>query len=301
MVCFVDTHCHLDAPEFGIEAPRIRARAAELGVALCVIPAVAAGNFDAVRALAHQQGDAYALGIHPLCTGEALDRHLDELGAELECRRDDPRLVAVGEIGLDFFAKGLDADRQARFFHAQLQLAHRHGWPVILHVRRAVDAVLGALRRIAPRWRGIAHAFNGSEQQARACIELGLKLGFGGALTFERALRLRRLAATLPLDAIVLETDAPDIQPQWLYRTQAQREAGEPQGRNEPGELPRIAEVAAGLRGMALEALAEASTRNAIEALPRLGALIESCEMGEKIDYICASRIPSPSSLPPSW
>jgi len=277
MAVFVDTHCHLDAPEFGAEMPRIRARAARLGVGLCVIPAVAAFNFAAVRELAYLQGDAYALGIHPMCTGQALDEHLDELDAELARRRDDPRLVAVGEIGLDFFVEGLDADRQARFFHTQLQLARKHDLPVIIHVRRSVDQVLKHLRQVShgERWHGIAHAFNGSEQQAQACIDLGLKLGFGGAVTFERALQLRRLASTVPLEAIVMETDSPDIQPQWLYRTQAQRDAGEPQGRNEPGELPRIAEVVAQLRGMPVAALAEATTRNAVAALPRLSSLMD--------------------------
>lgn len=276
MAVFIDTHCHLDAPEFGAEMPRIRARARDRGVALCVIPAVAAGNFGVVRELAHRQGDAYALGIHPLCTGEARDADLELLDAELALRRDDPRLVAVGEIGLDYFVEGLDAARQAHFFHTQLQLARKHALPVIIHVRRSVDKVLKHLRQVAPgqTWQGIAHAFNGSEQQAQACTDLGLKLGFGGALTFERALQLRRLAATLPVDALVMETDAPDIQPHWLYRTQAQREAGEPQGRNEPGELPRIAEAVAGLRGIGIDALAEATTRNAIAALPRLASLV---------------------------
>ncbi|MBT2322699.1 TatD family hydrolase [Variovorax paradoxus] len=276
MAVFIDTHCHLDAPEFGTDMPAIRARAAARNVALCVIPAVAAANFAAVRELAHVQNDAYALGIHPMCTTEAQDEHLALLDAELAARREDPRLVAVGEIGLDFFVPGLDTDKQERFFHTQLQLARKHGLPVIIHVRRSVDKVLKHLRQVAPgqAWHGIAHAFNGSVQQAQACIDCGLKLGFGGAVTFERALQLRRLAATLPLESIVMETDSPDIQPQWLYRTEAQRAAGEPQGRNEPGELPRIAEVVADLRGIALDALAEASTQNAIAALPRLSSLI---------------------------
>ena len=282
MAVLVDTHCHLDAPEFGAEMPVIRARAAEREVALCVIPAVKVSNFDAVRELAHLQGDAYALGIHPMCIGEATDAHLEALDAELAARRDDPRLVAVGEIGLDFFVEGLDPDKQAHFFHTQLQLARKHDLPVIIHVRRSVDQVLKHLRQVAPgqAWRGIAHAFSGSEQQALACIELGLKLGFGGAVTFDRALQLRRLAATLPLEAIVMETDSPDIQPHWIYRTQAQRAAGEPQGRNEPAELPRIAAVVAQLRGIELDALAAATTRNAIAALPRLSSLMRvSVEM----------------------
>ncbi|QFZ81317.1 TatD family deoxyribonuclease [Variovorax paradoxus] len=280
MAAFVDTHCHLDAPEFGAEMPTIRARAAERGVVLCVIPAVAAFNFATVRELAHTQGDAYALGIHPLCTGEASDADLQTLDAELHARRDDPRLVAVGEIGLDYFVEGLDADKQERFFHTQLQLARKHGLPVLIHVRRSVDKVLKHLRQTAGGrpWHGIAHAFNGSEQQANACIELGLKLGFGGAVTFERALQLRRLASTLPMDALVMETDAPDIQPHWLYRTQAQRDAGEAQGRNEPGELPRIAEVVAQLRGIDIASLAENTTRNAVAALPKLQSLLNVSE-----------------------
>ncbi|RZL64275.1 MAG: TatD family deoxyribonuclease [Variovorax sp.] len=275
MAFFIDTHCHLDAPEFGDEMPRIRARAAAEGVGLCVIPAVAASNFTTVRELAHAQGDAYALGIHPLCTGEAEDAHLDLLDAELSMRRDDPRLVAVGEIGLDYFVEGLDSEKQQRFFHTQLQLARKHRLPVLLHVRRSVDQVLKHLRQTAAGqpWQGIAHAFNGSDQQAQACLGLGLKLGFGGAVTFDRALQLRRLAASLPMHAIVLETDAPDIQPHWLYRTQAERNAGQPQGRNEPGELPRIAAVLADLRGMPIEALAAATTENAYSALPGLRGL----------------------------
>lgn len=280
MAVFIDTHCHLDAPEFGAEMPVVRARAAERGVAICVIPAVGVFNFATVRELARVQGDAYALGIHPLCTGNAQEADLETLDAELSARRGDPRLVAVGEIGLDYFVEGLDSDKQQHFFHTQLQLARKHDLPVLIHVRRSVDKVLKHLRQTAGGrpWRGIAHAFNGSEQQAQACIALGLKLGFGGAVTFERALQLRRLAASLPLEAMVMETDAPDIQPHWIYRTQAQRAAGEAQGRNEPGELPRIAEVVAQLRGLDVDALAEATTRNALEAMPRLHGLLALSE-----------------------
>ncbi|CAN5762556.1 TatD family hydrolase [soil metagenome] len=278
MAFFVDTHCHLDASEFGADEPAVRARAAAKNVRLCVIPAVAAFNFAAVRELAHGQGDAYGLGIHPLCTGEAKDSDIELLDAELAARIDDPRLVTVGEIGLDYFVEGLDDERQQHFFHAQLVLARKYDLPVVIHVRRSVDKVLKHLRQVGAGrpWQGIAHAFNGSEQQAQACIALGLKLGFGGAVTFERALQLRRLAASLPLDALVMETDSPDIQPHWLYKTAQQRQGGVPQARNEPDELPRIAEVVASLRGITIEALAEATTRNAIAALPKLGPLVDS-------------------------
>ncbi|MDF1483625.1 TatD family hydrolase [Ramlibacter sp. H39-3-26] len=286
MTVWIDTHCHLDAPEFAPDRVAVRAAAAAAGVARCVIPAVEVGNFDAVRALAHQFGDCYALGIHPLYTPRARDADLEALDAALAARHGDPRLVAIGEIGLDYFVPGLDAGRQEAFYRRQLRLARRHGLPVILHVRRSADRLLKQLRALAAEdggggnggdgrqpWRGIAHAFNGSAQQAQAFIALGFKLGFGGAVTFERARQLRRLAADLPLSALVLETDAPDIPPQWLYRAAQQRAAGQPQGRNAPGELPRIAEVVAGLRGMPLEVLAQATTRNALDALPGLEAL----------------------------
>jgi TatD DNase family protein len=283
MTGFIDTHCHLDAPEFGDERAAVRARADAAGVALCVIPAVAVFNFATVRTLAHAQGDAYALGIHPLCTGDAQDADLQTLDAELTARHDDPRLVAVGEIGLDHFVPDLDGAKQERFFHAQLQLARAHDLPVIIHVRRSVDKVLKHLRQVGAGrpWRGIAHAFNGSEQQAKACTDLGLKLGFGGTVTFDRALQVRRLATSLPLEAIVMETDAPDIQPHWLYRTQEERAAGVAQGRNEPAELPRIAAVLAQLRGMTTDELAQASTHNARDALPRLSSLLQPSGSGQ--------------------
>ncbi|MES2936305.1 MAG: TatD family hydrolase [Pseudomonadota bacterium] len=269
---WIDTHCHLDAPEFAADSAAVRARARAAGVVHCIIPAVQAGNFDAVAQLAHQHGDSYALGIHPLATPRAALEDLEVLDQALAARRDDPRLVAVGEIGLDYFVPGLDAQRQELFFREQLVLARRHGLPVILHVRRSADRLLKHLRQLPVG--GLAHAFNGSLQQAREFLRLGFSLGFGGAATYERALQLRRLAVELPLEGIVAETDAPDIPPHWLYRTAEQRAAGEPQGRNEPAELPRIGAVLAALRGIAPEELARATTANAAAALPRLQPII---------------------------
>lgn len=279
---WIDTHCHLDAPEFAADAAAVRARARAAGVAHCVLPAVRADDFERVRALAHAFGDGYALGIHPLYVGQAAgEGDLDRLDAVLARYRDDPRLVAVGEIGLDYFvpelAQGPLRERQDFFYVEQLKLARKHGLPVILHVRRSADMLLQGLRAVGNGrpWQGIAHAFNGSAQQAQAFIGLGFKLGFGGALTYERASRLRRLAVELPLDAIVLETDAPDMPPHWLYTTAGQRANGLAQGRNEPAELPRIAAELAALRGIEAQALARASTANACAALPRLRALTE--------------------------
>ena len=265
---WTDTHCHLDAPEFDADRAAVVTRARAAGVQQVVLPAVAAANFDAVRALAHEHDFAYALGIHPLCVDRAQDADLTALRTALQTHRDDPRLVAVGEIGLDHFVPGLDRAQQEVFYVAQLKLAREFDLPVILHVRRSADTLLKHLRLIRVRG-GIAHAFNGSEQQALAFVALGFKLGFGGTLTFERALQIRRLAQTLPLSAIVIETDAPDIPPAWLYRDAEQRRAGET-ARNEPGELPRIAAELAALRGITLAELADATHANARLALPKL-------------------------------
>ena len=273
---WIDTHCHLDAAEFDADRDAVREAARQAEVTRCVIPAVHAAHWPQVAQLAKQHGDAYALGIHPLFVPQAQESDLLALDLALTERRDDPRLVAVGEIGLDFFVPELCTprmrERQWLFYTAQLQLAQKHGLPVILHVRRSADLLLKGLRqsRISS---GIAHAFNGSTQQAQAFVAMGFALGFGGTLTFERSLQLRRLACELPLSALVLETDAPDIPPQWLYQTAEQRAQGAKQGRNSPAELPRIAQVLAELRGVSLTDLAAASTVNACRVLPQLAAL----------------------------
>lgn len=241
----IDTHCHLDAAEFDSDRHQVVERLRAAGVGSVVLPAVEVHNFDVVREIAATEpGFVYALGIHPLYTDRADDDALDQLHAALLRYKDDPRLVAVGEIGLDHFVPGLDRARQERLFQAQLRLAEAFSLPVILHVRRAQDTVLKYLRR-ASLSGGIAHAFNGSTQQAKAFIDLGYALGFGGAMTFPRALRIRALAATLPDESIVLETDSPDIAPAWIHP-----------GRNEPCQLPAIADSLAQLRGLSREEVA---------------------------------------------
>jgi len=272
---WIDTHCHLDAAEFDADRDAVREAARQAGVMRCVIPAVHAAHWPQVAQMAKRHGDAYALGIHPLYVPQAQEADVLALDRALTERRDDPRLVAVGEIGLDFFVPELCTppmrERQWFFYTAQLKLAQKHGLPVILHVRRSADLLLKGLRQ-CPVVSGIAHAFNGSTQQAQAFVDLGFVLGFGGTLTYERSLQLRRLACELPLSALVLETDAPDIPPQWLYQTAEQRALGVPQGRNSPAELPRIAQVLAGLRGLSLADLAVATCANAQRALPQLAA-----------------------------
>ncbi|QIM49506.1 TatD family hydrolase [Pusillimonas sp. DMV24BSW_D] len=278
----IDTHCHLDAIEFLQDRSEVIQRARHAGVGRMVIPAVEAGNFDEVRQLAHAVPEAvYALGIHPLFVPQAAQADLNRLEAALAANIHDPKLVAVGEIGLDFFVPELRVpamvDKQIRFYEAQLDLAVKFNLPVILHVRRSQDALLKGLRR-RPFIGGTAHAFNGSFQQAQQFIGLGFALGIGGAMTFERALRIRRLATQLPLENLVLETDAPDIPPAWLgtkagvTKDSAAKGAAQ-QLRNEPAQLYPIAQTLAGLRDMPLEDIAAETTRAAYRVLPRLAAL----------------------------
>jgi TatD DNase family protein len=269
---WIDTHCHLDAPEFDADRDAVAAAARGAGVRMLVLPAVEAGNFAAVQALAHRHALAYALGIHPLCVDRASEADLDVLQQALDRARDDPRLVAVGEIGLDRFVPGGDRSRQEHFYRAQLKLARAAGLPVILHVRRSADGLLAGLRRIEVAG-GIAHAFNGSRVQAEGFVARGFRLGFGGAMTHERALQIRALARELPASVPVLETDAPDIPPVWLYRTAAERAAGATH-RNAPAELPRIGAVLADLRGWTTDEAAAFTTANALAALPRLAPLL---------------------------
>jgi TatD DNase family protein len=253
---FTDTHCHLDAAEFGNTQADVVRDAVAAGVSRIVIPSVARSNFDTVHKLCGQYPNCSpAYGIHPMYTDDATPGDLDVLRDYLQ--RHQP--VAVGEIGLDFFIPHYDQVRQEHFFVEQLKLARDFNLPVLLHIRRAQDTILKHLRQIKVCG-GIAHAFNGSRQQADEFIKLGFKLGFGGAMTHSRATKLRELAATLPLDSIVLETDAPDIPPDFLER-------GLP---NEPKYLPRFAQTLAELRGMSLEEIAQATTSNALATLPAL-------------------------------
>ncbi len=264
---WIDTHCHLDAHEFGADALAVGQQAAANGVSMIVIPAVERANFSVVAALAAKSGNAcYALGIHPIYVPQASEDDLVELRTKVEQAMADPRFIGIGEIGLDFFIPMLCEpamrDKQQHFLREQLRIARDFDLPVLMHVRRSQDMVLKAVRQIRPHG-GIAHAFNGSFQQAQAYIDLGFKLGFGGAMTFTRALQIRRMAATLPIDAIVLETDAPDISPAWLHP-----------GRNSPDQLPAIGAVLAELRGIDPAAAARATTANALAVMPRLAALM---------------------------
>lgn len=251
----IDTHCHLDAGEFADDRDAVHAAAQAAGIERIVVPAVEVANFPAVRdCVLRYAGCVAAYGIHPLYAGRAQAADLEVLRRWLVSERP----VAIGEIGLDHYVRDVDPQRQADFFVAQLKLARELGLPVILHVRRAVDEVLKYLRRIRVPG-GIAHAFNGSRQQADEFRRLGFALGFGGTMTFSGSTRIRELAATLPDDTVVLETDAPDMPPAWL--------AG---GRNAPAELLRIAGELAALRGLSLAATLSMTAANARRVLPGL-------------------------------
>ena len=251
----IDTHCHLDAAEFDGDRREVHAAALAAGVTKLVVPAVTVAGFGKTRqTVAQYSGCAAAYGIHPLYVMQAAEGDLATLRRWLA----DETPVAVGEIGLDHYVTDSDPLRQEFFFVEQLKLAREFDLPVVLHVRRAVDPVLKQLRRFRVRG-GIAHAFNGSRQQAEAFIQLGFVLGFGGAMTYTGSTRIRALAAELPLESIVLETDAPDIPPAWLNG-----------GRNAPSELPTIADVLADLRGITRPAVVAATTANARRVLPRI-------------------------------
>lgn len=263
---WIDTHCHLDAHEFGAESLAVARRALTAGVSMIVIPAVERANFaDVARLAADAPNASYALGIHPICVPNAEEEDLVFLRAAIEQALADPKFVAVGEIGLDFFIPMLCEpamrEKQDHFFREQLRMARDFNLPVLMHVRRSQDQVLKHVRQIRPPG-GIAHAFNGSFQQAQIYIDLGFKLGFGGAMTFTRALQIRRLATELPLASIVLETDAPDISPAWIHPA-----------RNSPEQLPAIGAALADMRGLNVQEIVAASRANSLAAIPRLSAL----------------------------
>lgn len=264
---WIDTHCHLDAHEFGAHALDVADAAQRQDVGMIVIPAIDRGNLQTVAQLAAQRGNTcYALGIHPICVPNAAQEDLAVLRERVAAAIDDPRFIGIGEIGLDFFipllAEPAMRDKQILFFREQLRIARDFGLPVLTHVRKSQDQVLKHVRQITPNG-GIAHAFNGSFQQAQGYIDVGFKLGFGGNLTFTRALQIRRLATELPLSSIVMETDAPDIAPSWIHP-----------GVNTPDQVPRIGAVLAQLRGIGVDQVRAVTSANARAVLPRMAALL---------------------------
>jgi TatD DNase family protein len=251
----VDSHCHLDAAEFDPDRHDVIARARAAGVMRQVVPAVDAAGWPKLRDVcAGDPGLFPAYGLHPIFLRSHQPAHLVELRAWIE--REHP--VAIGECGLDFFLGDLDADTQQRYFDGQLELAREYGLPVIVHARHAVEAVILAIRRVG-HLRGVVHSFSGSPEQARQLWDMGFLVGLGGPVTYPRANRLRTLAATMPIDYLLLESDAPD-QPDAAHRGK----------RNEPARIVEVLDTIAGLRGQDPAEIAAATSANAerLFALP---------------------------------
>lgn len=244
----VDSHSHFDAPEFDADRAAAHARALAVGVIVQVVPAVDAAGWPKLKAICAELPGTYpAYGLHPIYLPAHHPSHLDDLARWIE--RETP--VAVGECGLDYFVGGRDHQAQQVYFDGQLRLARDFDLPVIVHARRAVDAVIASTRKVGGL-RGVVHSFSGSAEQAAQLHGMGFMLGIGGPVTHERANRLRRIVATMPLEQLLLETDAPD-----------QPGAGHRGERNEPAHLVEVLDVVAGLRDMPLDALAAATTANA--------------------------------------
>ncbi|POT56070.1 metal-dependent hydrolase [Citrobacter amalonaticus] len=247
---FIDTHCHFDFPPFtGDEADSLR-RAAEAGVEKIIIPATEAAHFGRVLALAEQFPPLFAaLGLHPI----VIERHqrdsLERLQQALE--KGAGKVVAVGEIGLDLYRDDPQFERQESLFALQLNLAKRYDLPVILHSRRTHDKLAMHLKRQDLPRTGVVHGFSGSLQQAERFVQLGYKIGVGGTITYPRASKTRDVMAQLPLEALLLETDAPDMPLNGFQ--------GQP---NRPEQAARVFSVLCELRPEPADVIAEALYRN---------------------------------------
>ncbi len=251
----IDTHTHLDFPDFDTDRRTVLARSRALGVERLVVLGVYRDNWQRLWQLCQQEPGLYAaFGLHPVYLQQHRTEHLQELREWLQRLADQPTLCAVGEFGLDYYLKNLDRKRQQTLFEAQLALANEFELPALLHVRRAHAASIATLKRFQLKRGGVIHAFAGSYEEAREYIRLGFRLGLGGAATWPQALRLRQVIPRLPLESIVLETDAPDMAPAMF-----------PDLRNSPEHLPDICAALAELYGVTSEELASASRRNACQ------------------------------------
>jgi len=250
----IDTHCHLDRDSFSKDRTEIIDHCRKLNINKIVVPAIEkAGWLQLLMLCETQQGLYPALGLHPMFLGVHKNKDIKSLAEWIEDHR--KQVIAVGEIGLDYYDKQLDRKRQQTLFEEQLNIAQQVELPVILHVRKAHDRVLKTLKNI-PVKGGIVHAYSGSEQQAERYIDMGFKLGFGGTMTYEKSKRIHRVAKSLPLESIVLETDAPDMV--------VSSRRGE---RNSPEYLPEIFAALVDLRDESAKQIAKRTTQNAIDVL----------------------------------
>jgi TatD DNase family protein len=254
-VRLIDTHTHLDFDDFDADRQTVLSHCRQLGVERIVVLGVYQRNLQRVWDLALSEPQVYAaLGLHPIYLDEHRPEHVQELRDRLAAVAGQPKLCAVGEIGLDYYVESLSREDQKTVFDSQLQMAADFNLPALLHVRRSHADTIATLKRFKLKRGGIVHAFAGSREEAKEYIKLGFKLGLGGAATWPQALRMHRVIAELPLDSVVLETDSPDMAPA-MY----------PQVRNSPEHLPDICVALSALMNIAAERLAQASTNNAME------------------------------------
>ena len=252
---YIDTHTHIDCPDFDADRGKVIASAKSVGVERMLVMGITESNWDRLWQLVlSDQALSGAFGLHPIYLDEHRDEHINQLQNRLASLAGHPQCCAVGEIGLDYFLPQLDRERQQTLLEAQLRLASDFDLPVLLHVRRAHAPMVATLKRFRLKRAGIVHAFAGSREEAREYIKLGFKLGLGGAATWPQAKRLRRTLSELPLASLVLETDAPDMSPSFnAYQ------------RNRPDLLPEICRQLAELRGEPAEVLAQACFDNSCE------------------------------------
>ncbi|WP_130620487.1 TatD family hydrolase [Dyella amyloliquefaciens] len=248
MLELTDSHAHIDDAGFAADREAMFERAREAGIQHIVVPAVDQASWSRIATISAAHAQVHpAYGLHPMYLAEHRPEHLDALVMQLETHR----AVAVGEIGLDFFVPQLDAEQQREYFHRQLRIARDFDLPVIVHARRAMDEVTSTMKRLGGL-RGVVHSFSGSLQQAQRLWDIGFHIGIGGPVTYERAQRLRQIIAAMPIEHLLLETDAPD-QPGACHRGQ----------RNEPANITEVLQVIAQLRGESETSVAAATTANA--------------------------------------
>ena len=252
---YIDTHTHLDFPDFDADRQQVLQRSEQAGVERLIILGVYQKNWDRLWQLIETDSRLFgAFGLHPVYLEQHQPSHLDDLAQRLERLAAHPQCCAVGEIGLDYFLPELDRQRQQTLLDAQLSLAASANLPVLLHVRRAHADTIATLKRHRLPRAGIVHAFAGSLEEAKEYIRMGFKLGLGGAATWPQATKLRRTLAALPIDSLVLETDAPDMAPHFRAHQ-----------RNSPEYLPQICRELAALRGEPVETFAQACLHNSCE------------------------------------
>ena len=267
---FIDTHSHLWVPRLEERLPELLADARRAGVENMLLCAGGPSNWDLTREVACEAGLGYLLGIHPLALDEVGDGTIENLRDEVQRRMEDPHFIGIGEVGLDGFVPGIDQVLAREVFLAELRIAREFSLPLSIHVRKSGSQTMGALRRLPPPV-GAIHAFNGSDVERDAFLQLGLRLGFGGACTYAGSKRIRRHLSELPDGAWLLETDAPDMP------GSKRRDAHEREGKSlftEPADILEAARAAAELRGITVDEAAKVSRDAAIAAFPRLSGLL---------------------------